>query len=259
MIDPRTLYETPSWLLALVLLAILPIAIDTGFRLGRRKRASGVTSGVGTLEAVVYGLFGLLLALTFSTVVSRADQRRAQVVEEVNAIGTAYLRADIAPEQLREELRAKMRAYVDVRVELALSTASDERAAVARGQTLQREIWSTAVAFVRDHPQGAAYALIIEALNDMFDAQTSLDTALFAHVPTLVLLFLGLTAAVTAVVAGYALGFAGDRHVMATACFVILTTLVAYMIIDLDRPRRGLFRVPVKALLELQQSLRGGQ
>ena len=43
----------------------------------------------------MFGLMGLLIAFTFSGAASRFDARRELIVEEANAIGTAWLRLDL--------------------------------------------------------------------------------------------------------------------------------------------------------------------
>jgi len=262
LIEHEIIYDTPAWLLALVLLVVLSAAIELGFRVGKRHRSSSDTAatGAGTMEAAVFGLFGLLLALSFSFVVSRSEERRHLMVQEANAIGTAYLRCDIAPDALRTELRSEMREYVDQRVALAEAGSDDVRAAaVAKSaNVLQGKIWGGAVGLVRAHPDGDAYALLVEAMNEMFDMQSARDAAMRAHLPTAVLVFLALTAAVAAVVAGYTLGLAGERHGLASSCFVVLTVLVAFTIVDMDRPRSGLFRAPVGMLVQLQAQMKEG-
>ena len=256
------LFETPSWLLCGILLVVLAVAIELGFRIGlqRQKQHDGALAGAGTMETAVFGLFGLLLALTFSFVVSRGDDRRRLVLEETNAIGTAYLRCDIAPDPLRAELRTKIRAYVDQRVRHAEAGLDPVQIAdsAQRAGALQSEIWSAAAALVRARPDADAYALLLEALNQMFDMQTARDAVLQAHLPPAILLFLALTATVTATVAGYTLGLAGERHGTATVGFVLLTVLVLFVIVDMDRPRRGLFRAPTGLLVKLQTEMKEG-
>src|SRR5512138_119192 len=48
------------------------------------------TPSIGSLEAAVFALLGLLIAFTFSGALSRFDVRRSQVVDEANAIGTVW-------------------------------------------------------------------------------------------------------------------------------------------------------------------------
>jgi hypothetical protein len=46
-------------------------------------------SGLATVETVSFGLLVLLLALTFSGAAGPLDARRAQIVDEANAVSTA--------------------------------------------------------------------------------------------------------------------------------------------------------------------------
>ena len=53
--------------------------------------------GSGTVEAAVFGLMGLLIAFTFYGAETRFETRRSLIVDEANAIATAYLRLDLLP------------------------------------------------------------------------------------------------------------------------------------------------------------------
>lgn len=79
-------------LLALLLLAGMLACLLAGHRLGRRLPA-GTAGDPGALDAAVFGLFGLLVAFTFSGASARFEARRDLVVQEANAIGTAWLLA----------------------------------------------------------------------------------------------------------------------------------------------------------------------
>ena len=60
----------------------------------------GAHTGTGPVEGAVFALFGLLVAFSFSGAAERFDVRRQLIVEEANAIGTAYLRIDLTPQPL---------------------------------------------------------------------------------------------------------------------------------------------------------------
>src|SRR5262245_45844287 len=70
-----------------------------------------------TLEAVVPALLGLLVAFTFSMAGTLFQGRRELVVEEANAIGTAYLRTSLLPEPARTDVRQALRRYLDLRLQ----------------------------------------------------------------------------------------------------------------------------------------------
>jgi hypothetical protein len=95
------------------------ILLVVGRRIGVRKRAldaEGAGAGLGAVEGAVFGLMGLLLAFTFSAAASRFEVRRQLIVQETNAIGTAYLRLDLLPQADQPKLREDFRSYVDARL-----------------------------------------------------------------------------------------------------------------------------------------------
>ncbi len=111
----------------------------------RRDPEAATTEG-GAAEAAVFGLLGLLIAFTFSGAASRFEARRQLIGEEANAIGTAYLRVDLLPDDSQPELRDLFRRYVELRATVYQS-ALDQAETTARlsaGDALQREIWTKA-------------------------------------------------------------------------------------------------------------------
>src|SRR5690349_21927756 len=88
-----------------MLFAVLLGATGLGIYLGHRVRhlSSDLKEPFGILQGALLGLVGLLLAFGLSLAVNRYEDRRANVVTEANAIGTAYLRA----QTLREPVRTR--------------------------------------------------------------------------------------------------------------------------------------------------------
>mgnify|MGYP001064187145 CR=1 FL=1 len=122
-----------SALFAFALFVGMLILLYVGRRLGAQHLASdpkGARTGTGTIEAAVFALLGLLIAFTFSGAVSRFDARRHLIVEEANAIGTAYLRLDLLPTGSQPTLRKEFSRYVEYRLEV-YRKLSDVRAAKA--------------------------------------------------------------------------------------------------------------------------------
>jgi hypothetical protein len=132
--------------LFLAVLALLAL----GRRIGKRRlAASEVTHAeFGAVEGAIFGLLGLLLAFTFSGAVSRFDGRKHLITKEANAIGTAWLRIEVAAADAQPRLRALFRSYLDSRL-ATYREAGDPDAAHAefeRSTALQGEIWTLAVA-----------------------------------------------------------------------------------------------------------------
>jgi hypothetical protein len=79
----------------------------------RPPDASGLREPFAALQAALLGLVGLVLAFGLAMAVGRYETRRAAVVEDANAIGTTYLRAQTLGEPLRTGSLERPEAYLD--------------------------------------------------------------------------------------------------------------------------------------------------
>ena len=219
-------------------------AIVLGRWIGRRSAASH--ESVGSLEAAVFALMGLLIAFTFSGALSRFDQRRAQIVDEANAIGTAWLRIDTLPASAQPKLRQTMRDYVDSRI-ATYKKLPDIKAAqeeLARSQSLQNEIWSQTQAALRlPDARANADVLMLPALNQMFDLTTVRVMATQMHPPMVIYAMLIGLALISALLAGYQSAGARVHDWMHSVGFALIIALTVYVILDIEYPRMGFVRL----------------
>ena len=105
---------------SLALFVGMVILCAVGRRVGLRRHLDelpGERESVGTIEAAVFGMFGLLMAFTFSGAAGRFGEKRALITEEVGFTRTAYLRLQLVPENERVALEELLRQYVDSRLE----------------------------------------------------------------------------------------------------------------------------------------------
>src|SRR5205085_6832202 len=72
----------------------------------------------GYLLGGVLGLLALMLAFTFGMALNRYEARRQLVTQEANAIGTAYLRAQLLDEPYRGSLSKLLVVYTENRIRL---------------------------------------------------------------------------------------------------------------------------------------------
>ena len=93
------------------------LCLEAGYRIGHyiAKKTDTPHEGTATIQAAVFALLGLLLGFTFANGMSHLDQRRRLIVEESNAISTAYLRLDLLPANQQQEMRNLFRQYLDAR------------------------------------------------------------------------------------------------------------------------------------------------
>lgn len=229
------------------LFAALIVCLEAGRRSGRKAFGSDRAhpSGLGTVEAVTFGLLGLLLAFTFSGAAARLDTRRGQIVDEANAIGTAWLRLDVLPASAQPKLRQAFRKYTDSRIAVyrtfSKSGLDAARAEYARSIALQQEIWTDAVAASRDVPSSTI--VVLPALNAMFDIAATRLGATQMHPPGIVYVVLALISLVCAFLVGYEMGateVASRSHMIVLA---IVLSITFYVILDFEYPRLGLIRI----------------
>jgi len=248
--------------LAIALLIGVLICLEVGRRIGRAKlvrNPEGLLKGGGAVEAAVYGLLGLLLALTFTGGLSRFEARRHLVTEEANAIGTAYLRIDLLPADAQPAMRRMFREYLNSRLETyrKLPDVEAAKAELERSYELQRGIWTNMIAACRNTCAQAARTLLLSALNQMFDVTTTRYDATQNHPPVFVYFLLAALALIASLLAGYGMSDNKDRSWLHMLVFAAALSLVVYVIIDLEYPRVGLIRLDAadQSLIKLMKSM----
>jgi hypothetical protein len=247
-----------TWLLVLLLVVVMAAATAAGLLIGRRMGAHGehMREPFGVLQAALIGFMGLILAFGLSLALGRYEDRRAAVVEESNAIGTTYLRAQTLAEPVRTESLDLLRRYADtsIAISLAVPAGTGFDRAVARSLRYERELWSLAGRALDEAPVDTAPRLYVETLNEMFDAQSSRVYALTNRVPTAVLVLEVAGAAIA--VAALALHLATfGRGVLTVLTVSVLVTVLLVVTFDLDRPTRGLIDVPSTPLLDVRAGM----
>jgi hypothetical protein len=253
-------YTLSSALYVLILFVGMLALGEVGRRLAHRRAArdpEGTWHGVGVVDGAIFALLGLIVAFTFSGAVSRFDVRRNLVVEEANAIGTAYLRLDLLPADSRAALRESFRRYVESRIRSyrLLPDIEAAKAELAKSKMLQQEIWSRALAASRSSQ--SATMLVVPSLNQMFDIAATRTTSTLFHPPVIVFALLFALALLASVLVGYEMAKARSRGWLHTIVFAAVAALAVYVILDLEFPRLGLIRVSAidQALVELRESM----
>lgn len=99
------LYGINEFVLFLLTVSVLYGGAEIGFQYGRRfaeRSRPEIHSHVATVEGALLGLLALLLGFAFAMAMSRCDTRKQVLLEEVNDLGTTYLRAHLLPDRHKE-------------------------------------------------------------------------------------------------------------------------------------------------------------
>jgi len=255
------MYDQNSVLIAAILYVSIALSIEAGHFLGRAAQGRATEPSrahVNAIQASLLGVLALLLGFTFSLSLQRFNDRSEAVVNEANAIGTAYLRAQLLPLSVRRDVQQSLQRYVDLRVKaggVSLDDEADRQILLMRANETLDEVWRYALRAAEENPGPVPSGLFIQSLNDLIDAYGRRDAAVERHVPEFVLFLLYGTFILTGLVLGYGAGVAGHRASFATYILVALIVVLAFIIVDLDRPRRGLIRVDQRSLEALQVAI----
>ncbi|HZO36374.1 MAG TPA: hypothetical protein VFB41_05790 [Solirubrobacteraceae bacterium] len=238
--------------------AIVLGATLVGALVGRRlsHHVETLREPFGVVQAALLGLVALVLAFGLTMAVGRYDSRRAAVVDDANAIGTTYLRAQTLREPMRRRSLTLLVRYTDTSIALSneIPGSARARATIAKGDALHRLLWSLAGDALARSPTDTAPRLYVESLNQMIDMQTVRVSALANRVPAAVLAVeiagaavgLGLLALYLAIL---------SRGVVMVFLAASLISVLLLITFDLDRPTRGLVTVPDTPLVSLRASM----
>jgi hypothetical protein len=249
--------DLPLWALLVITAMIASLSFESGFRIGRwRSRRHDheqevvVRSEVGAM----LGLVTFILAVTFWIATAHFDAARQSLLNQANAIKTAYLRADLLPEPHRTEIRNFLREYVDIRLEAVRS--GNINPAIARSEELHDLLWSQAIAAREKASSQILAGYFIQSLNEVISLHTRrmIIREEFRIPDTIwIVVYVIMTLAVLAI--GCHAGLTGARRPIVVTAFVLIISVVLTLIADLDSPRRGSLRVSQQAMVNVRRTM----
>ncbi len=241
---------------------IVLLAIELGLWLGKRSHMQVTTDSVrpvATLVGAVLGMMAFVIALTFGSATNRFDARKTALLDDVTAIQTAYLRANLLPEPHRTTIRSLLRDYVQVRAGIVHAYGQPGRLQLVqrRAHALQKSMWSHVEDMVATNGNTRLHAFFASALNDVFNLHTK-RVVLGAHyrIPGFLWWALIFASCVAMVAVGFQFGIGGKRRILtANLALAITFALVMVLAFDLDRAGEGLISVNQQPMIDLYQSM----
>lgn len=255
------MYALNSVLLVLLLFLGIFLVNELSFRLGRviqARTTDEVKSLTGALQASILGLLALLLGFTFNMSMQRFDNRSVALIEEANAIGTVMLRSQLLPVEHQAETQTLLREYVQLRIAVSsidltqVALRQEQEKLIQQQQSL---LWAMAIRAAETDPRAITTGAFITALTNMIDSQGKRNALLQRQVPEPVLLLLFLVFLASGGIIGYSAGLNGERMLMPTVLVSVLICLIVFLVIDLDRPKRGVIQVDQTPLTSLATQL----
>ncbi len=239
-------YKVPALWIATVIFLLILLTNWLGYRyrqIQSRKNAAESADGLGAIESSLLGLMALMLAFTFGLAASKFEARREIIVEEANDIGTAILRCDLYPDSMRKLFHEDFTQYVEARIAYYDAGVDDKKieTALKTGAYYSNRIWKRAADYSHDLEHRVSSQLMIPALNSMIDIVSTRDAQRLAKVPPVILMMLLILTLISSFLVGF--GSKGRRNPVMIAGFALMTTIALYLIMELDRPRRGILNL----------------
>jgi hypothetical protein len=208
----------------------------------------------GYLVGSLLGFLALLMAFSFSMALDRYEERRHLVIQEANAIGTAYLRTQLLDEPHRGRLSGLLVAYTDNRIALGTGSHAGLDRQLAMNDRLLTDIWAAVTAARESANAHGITTAVLMTFNEVIDLDTERKVARQVRVPAPVLMLLYWFLIMTAAVVGYVL----DERRARLGAFVLFVLLSMYVsiIADLNRPASGNIKESQEPMLMLRQSLK---
>lgn len=237
----------------LLVLAALACGYLVGRRLGRSRKGRRDDPSMGSAVAATLGLLAFMLALTFNMTADRFSHRKALLLEEVNAIGTTYLRTDFLRADNRTRARQLLLEYTTLRgFDPHTMTVEDFLRDIRRSEQIQRELWQLVQKELAAGTESVRLRAFYEPLNQVIDLHTSrLQVGMEYQVPVPIWAALYAITALAVFGIGFQLGVSGSGSKLVALAMAMAFALVILLIADLDRSGEGMLVVdqaPMKNL-----------
>ena len=251
-------FSLPTWALTVLIFGVVVVACVLGgvlsqVHVGRSER---LREPLGIVQGAILGVVGLMLAFGLTLAIDRYENRRAAVVDDANTIGTTYLLAQTLREPERTQSLRQLRAYATLALRLSdeIPSSGAMNATSEAQREVQRALWRLAGRALARAPQDTAPRLYVESLNRLIDERTTRISALENRIPSDVLALELIGAAIALALLTLYLELLGRGRIPIGLAAALVGALL-FVTFDLDRPHRGLIRVPAGPLVVLQHEL----
>lgn len=238
---------------AIILFFLMLTAIWIGNKIGLKKTKTDNKNA--EITSSLLGLLALILGFTFAMAGSRYENRKNNLIDEANCIGTAILRADIYPDSLKNEFKKDFKSYINSRRDYYLLDNDEQKltASLKQSAIVTQKLWNRTAFYAKDKDYFIQSNMMLPALNAMFDSASKSNMVLNSQVPETIVYLLFAFSIIISFFIGYNSGLEKKINPKFITGFCLLICIVIFITLDLDRPRRGLIKLDTE--IRLMQKL----
>ena len=246
----------PIYVIFFIIALLSLVFFELGFRISKRvhlKTDPMETKTIGQISTGLLGMLAFVLAFTFSMAASQYERRKQMVLEEANAIGTAYLRADLIDEPYTNELKQLLREYVNTRLDAVKkkNTAKD----IVSSIEIHRLLWTQVRTAAKAHPNTNT-SLMVQSVNEVIDMhEKRLTAGLRDKIPTSIWITLFAISGMAMLTIGIEQGFEASRRIIVIIPMILAFAALTTLIVELNRPQSGILKVGQESMISLQKSM----
>ncbi len=247
----------PLWAMFVLTITLVMLAVEAGYIFGKTHKGRHVdTNPVSTMVGAALGLLAFILAFTFGMAGSRFEVRKELVIQDANAIRTAYLRTSMIDEPQKSEMRNLLGEYVDVRLEASLHPEKRSIESLVRTQQIQDQLWEIAQKLAKKEPGSNPITLLVQSVNDVIDKHNERISIAFTNrIPPTIWLVLYTMLFFSMAALGYYSGITVSRSRLVAVVLAVAFSSIMLLIDDLDRPQQGFLKISQQAMIGVRNKI----
>lgn len=251
LFDSLSAYTTFFAIASLILLFY-----ELGYQIAIRrylKKNIKEPSTLGQISGGLLGMWAFVLAFTFSIVATQFRLRKDLVMEEANAVGTAFLRADLINPEDGLAIKKDLARYIDIRLQVLKSL--NVKDAIVQSVEIHRSLWARITSVAVANPNTNT-SLLTQAINEVIDIHEKRVTAgTRTRIPHSIWVTLFIISFLAILSIGMQAGFNKSRRLLMIIPLIMAFAALSTLIVDLNNPQSGSIKVDQQPMQSLQKSI----
>jgi hypothetical protein len=231
----------------IVLFILMLLALWMGNRMRKRfwhAEEGDTKGGVNSLLGALFGLWGFMLAFTFSQSGNRFESVRGMIVDEANILRNTIIKADFFPDSIRNDYRIELRKYLEERIAYYDYADDGEKFTKNRKElsNTARTLWNMTIEQSKKPNLSGATGGMSAALTSLFDIGIKREAILSFGIPAPISLMLIVLALAICLVGGFTTPAVKRKEWIVIAVFAMLACTILYITMDLAQPMSGFIK-----------------
>ncbi|NOT75993.1 MAG: hypothetical protein HOP08_13790 [Cyclobacteriaceae bacterium] len=231
-------------LFAICYVTALSTAVYIGYRIARNKyflqKRNWKASGV---ETSIISLFGLILSFTLLLSGNASKDRLNLIHEHVDALSTLYRDASFVSVPVRDTVQSFVLQILEEKVFEDRSNAFEEDTLIVSSNRLYKNLWLSLLSMHDKDPQlKSDIKAIMVGVNNATALHYRIEYGAIERMPWILIAMITICSLLVGVLVGFSNGFNENDHYLAPIVFVIMTSIMVMVILDINNPKKGFFR-----------------